>query len=119
MSIPFAKGKDGRRANGGARKNAGRDSDWLKAKCQEQIDKYDLVGFLGKVAGGEDVEQVVTSEGTTLSVPAPVKDRLRAAEMLLDRKFGKVPQDLNHSGNIGGRMIFVRADETESKESNQ
>jgi hypothetical protein len=105
MPKPFVKGEDKRRGHGGARKNAGRDSDWLKAKCQEQIDRYDLMGFLGKVAGGEDVEQVVTSEGTTLYVPAPVKDRLRATEMLLDRKFGKVPQPLEHSGELANHII--------------
>lgn len=95
--------------HGGKRDGAGRNPDWLRAKCDEIIEKYDLMAFLGKVAGGENVEQVVTDQGETLPVPASVKDRLRAAEMLLDRRYGKPTQSLEHSGEINGssRLVFV------------
>lgn len=91
---PFAKGN---KASAGVKKpNSGRDPDWLKAKCHEIIDRLQLVEFLGKVAGGENVEQVVTDQGEALPVPASVKDRLRAVEMLLDRGYGKVSQPLSN-----------------------
>lgn len=115
MPRAFKKGYDARRrTSGGAQPGAGRPPDWLKAKCDKIIDKYDLLGFLGKVAGGESIEQVVTDQGETIRVPAPVKDRLRAAEMLLDRRFGKPTQQVEASGNIGIDIVsFINQAEHE------
>lgn len=74
-------------------KGGGRKPDWLKAKCAKIIEDNALIEFLGDVASGENVEAVVSIDGkNSLKVPAKVKDRLAATEMLLDRGFGKVPQ---------------------------
>jgi hypothetical protein len=74
---------------------SGRTPDWLKARCQEIIDKAQVVEFLGSVVAGEDVEQAVGDQGEAIRLPASVRDRLRAAEILLDRGFGKPNQSLD------------------------
>ncbi len=106
----FAKGHSVKK--GKASPGSGRTPDWLKEKCKQIVDKRKLVEFLGKVAGGENTEQVVTDQGETLSVPAPIKDRIKATEILLDRGFGKVSQPLEHSGEVGGRLLFIHPTES-------
>lgn len=97
--MAFKKGFDANRAKGGAREGAGRPAEWLKQKCQEAGPK--LIEFLIAVANGENMEQVVTSAGETVGVPAAVKDRIKASEIVLERGYGKVTQPLEHSGEIG------------------
>jgi hypothetical protein len=84
-------------AAGVARPNAGRKPDWLKEKCQTIIDREELIDLLGRVARGDDMEQVVTDNGEVLQVPASIKDRLKAIEMLLTRGFGKPDSDVAQS----------------------
>lgn len=88
-------GKGNKASSGIPKPNAGRPPEWLKAKCDEIIDRYSLLDFLGKVAGGENIEQVVTDQGETIHVPASVKDRIKATEMVLDRRFGKPEQHVD------------------------
>lgn len=75
---------------GGPRENAGRPKEWLKEKCRTIVDKKKLVEFLGDVASGKRIEQVVTADGVEIQVPAAIKERLKAVEMLLNRGYGKV-----------------------------
>lgn len=105
--MPFKKGQSGNPKGSKPGSGVGRKPDWLKEKCRKIIGDAKLVEFLGKVAGGANTEQVVTDQGETLSVPAPIKDRLRAVEMLLDRGYGKASQPIEHSGDSGSRLIFV------------
>lgn len=95
--------------HGGKREGAGAKPNWLKEKCQELVESNGLLEFLVQVATGVDVEQAVGSEGEVIRVPASVRDRIKATELLLDRGFGKVPQALEHSGEVGGnqRMVLV------------
>ncbi len=79
-------------AQGISRPNAGRPPDWLKEKCQGIVEKEKLVEFLGDVAKGADIEQVVTENGVTIQIPAPIKERIKAVEILLNRGFGKVDE---------------------------
>lgn len=74
---------------------SGRTPDWLKAKCQEIVDKAKVIEFLADVVNGVDVEQAVGGEGEVIRVPAAVRDRIKAAEILLDRAFGKAGQPLD------------------------
>lgn len=78
----------------GNKGGSGRPPEWLKAKCAKIIDRKKVVEFLGEVVGGEDVETVISfdSKGKKVrtKVPADVRDRIRAAEILLERGFGKV-----------------------------
>lgn len=101
---PFA---NGHRIRAGSKNpNAGRPPDWLKSKCQDLIDKNDLVGFLSNVASGEDMEQVVTDAGEAIRCPASIRDRLRAAEMLLDRGFGKADSKMDLAVTANGPVVI-------------
>lgn len=81
-------------AKGGPRPNSGRPPEWLRAKCQGIVEDKELIAFLGKVADGGDAEQVVTDKGEAIPVPAAIKERLRAIEMLLDRGWGRSMQPM-------------------------
>ena len=61
----------------------GRPPEWLRLKCQNIVDKNELLKVLSDVATGADMEQVVTENGETVSVPAAIKERLKAIEILL------------------------------------
>jgi hypothetical protein len=94
-------------ASGGKREGAGRTPDWLKAECDKILDRCELFKFLGDIIEGKDVEQAVGDQGETISIPPAVRDRLKAAEMLLDRRFGRAQQTIEHSGDIGSRLVFI------------
>lgn len=96
---------DARRGEGGARPGAGRPAEWLKAKCREIVDRDDLIGFLGKVAKGADIDQVVTPMGECLKVPASVKNRIAAATELLDRGYGRPNQTVEININFAAILI--------------
>jgi hypothetical protein len=96
---PFEKGH--RLSRGGARPGAGRPTDSLKAAIEEIGDPLQIIRFYYDVACGADLEQVVTDSGETVRVPAAVKDRLRAGELYLDRRIGKVPQAMEVTGADG------------------
>lgn len=88
-------------APGGARDGSGRPPDWLRQKCQEIIDKKAVLEFLGGVVAGENFEQVVNSDGEVIALPPPLKDRIKASELLLDRGYGKAAQSLALSNPDG------------------
>ena len=93
---------------GKASPGSGRTPDWLRAKCQALIDKNKLIEFLADVGSGEYMENIFDgSTKTGLMRSADAKDRIRAIEILLDRGFGKATQPLEHSGNVGSRLIFI------------
>lgn len=73
----------------------GKDADWLKEKCRELVKRHKIVDFLAQVANGESVEQAVGNQGEVISVPAAVRDRIKATELLLDRGFGKPDQQFD------------------------
>lgn len=104
--MPFQKGH--KLATGGKREGAGRPAEWLKEKCREA--GPNLIKFLIAVANGENMEQVVTGAGETVGVPAAVKDRIKAAEIVLERGYGKVPQGLEHSGEIASKTVWLLPD---------
>lgn len=95
---------------------SGRPPDWLKNACREIVDKRELIRFLGAVASGEKVDVFVSRESDTVCrIPAGIKDRLKAIEMLLDRGWGKPAQPLEHEGTVVGRMVLIFPSETEKK----
>ncbi len=103
--MPFKKGFDPNKGKGGARPGAGRPPDWLKARCQEA--GKGIIEFLIRVASGENMEQVVNEQGETIGVPAAVKDRIKAAEVVLERGFGKVTQPVSGEGEDGAIVFKV------------
>ena len=84
---------------------AGRPSDWLKAKCRRITKKDKLIEFLADVASGKDIEQVVTENGVTIQIPAPIKERIKAVEILLNRGFGKVESDTPEAPKTPGDSV--------------
>lgn len=88
---PFKRGN--KEAVGGAREGAGRPPDWLREECRKHAPN--ILDFLRQVALGEDVEQIVTDKGEILPVPAPVKERIKAGEILLNRGYGMPNQPLS------------------------
>lgn len=109
---PFERNNDA--AKGGARDGAGRPPDWLKEEILKIGDPLEIIRFYHRVATGEDLEQVVTDSGESVSVPASVKDRLRAAELFLDRAIGKVPQGMEVTGANGSAFSAVPTTELAS-----
>ena len=98
-------------AMGGKREGAGRPSDWLKEKCREIVTKHKIIEFLADVATGENVEQAVGNEGEVISVPAAVRDRIKATELLLDRGYGKADQALDittHDENRPSTDVLIQ-----------
>ena len=86
---------------------SGRTPDWLKVEASKIGDPLEVIRFYWNVARGEEMEQVVTDAGESISTPAQVKDRLKAGELYLDRVVGKVTQPMEHSGDIGSRLVFI------------
>jgi len=106
----FEKGKNWTGNKKGCPKGAhhiGRSPDWLKTRCEEIFEKRNLVEFLGQVAGGDEVDFTVTSDGSIVRHAANIKARLQAIEMLKDWRWGKATQDVRHSGEIEHRIINI------------
>lgn len=95
-------------APGGKREGAGRPPDWLKARCKEA--GPEILEFLIQVATGADMEQVVNAAGETIGVPAAVKDRIKAAEVILDRGHGKPNQAMELTGADGAELSSIPPD---------
>lgn len=96
--------------HGGKRDGAGRKPNWLKERCQEIVERDKILEFLASVANGADVEQAVGGEGEVIRVPAAVRDRIKAAELLLDRGFGKAPQSMEVTGADGDPLSGIPTD---------
>jgi hypothetical protein len=103
--MPFERGN--KYAKGGARPGGGRKPEWLTEKCRDIVESRQLVEFLADVAAGEKVETFVTPNGKCVKIPASIKDRREATQILLDRGFGKPAQEMVHSGEVGGRFVLV------------
>lgn len=73
--------------------------------CRAIVEKHKLVEKLGKIANGEDIEQVVTQNGECLKVPASVKNRIAATTELLDRGYGRPNQTIEISVNFAATLI--------------
>jgi hypothetical protein len=84
--------------------------NWLKEKCREIVETNELVEFLGDVATGKNVEQVVTDQGEVIRVPAPVSERRRAIQELMDRGWGKPVQGMEVSGIDGDPLPGISAE---------
>lgn len=103
--MPFQKGN--KVAKGGDRPNSGRPPNWLREKCQKLIEDKKLIDFLADVASGEYMENVFDgSQKQGLMRSADAKDRMKAAEMLMDRAYGKASQTMELTGAGGSKLVF-------------
>ena len=74
------------------------DKKWLSSECKKIIDEKKLIHFLADVASGDFlIEKLCETKGGRFELrpmPAELKDRLRAVEILLDRGYGKALQEI-------------------------
>ena len=106
--MAFKKGHPKYPGTGGKREGSGRKPDWLREKCQKLIEKNNLLDFLCNVATGTSYHQPGGED--SYFGPAPVRDRIRATEMLIDRAYGKVPVPIagqDKDGNIVPVIVNV------------
>lgn len=99
---------------GGKREGAGRKPDWLREKCARLVEEKKIVDFVANVASGQYKQKVLVKQGPQNSflaeVPCDVKDRLKAAEMLWDRGFGKPPQDVQLGLPAAGASYTIKVE---------
>ena len=110
-NVTRSKTRGGRRFEKGNKaaignKGGGRPPEWLIAECKKYVEKREIIKFLADVAGGENVREVQSGDGSeVVGAPAEIRDRLKAAEMLLDRGWGKPDQSMDVSGHIKHDII--------------
>ena len=81
---------------GGMPGNAGggRPKEVWRAKVRTALEEADGVGFLVRVVKGEVLDQDTDKDGNVISAPLKVRDRIIAANILIEQAHGKPPQDL-------------------------
>ena len=63
------------------------------------------------IENGEDTEQIVNGEGETISVPAPVRDQLKAGELVLKLSGALIEEQLNQDQsvkNVNGAITLLK-----------
>ena len=102
---------------GGVRPGSGHPSDEFKRKCRNIIGKPEFLAFLEGVYLGKKVEWKRDQSNKPYCDPATVKDRLKAADMLMDRGFGKPNQEVELGGKDGETLKIEVVNHFEKKES--
>ncbi len=86
---------------GGVPGNAGggRPKEVLRRRCREEIETRGGIEFVGRVMDGTETDAVTLTVGSgkdahteVVQVPAKIRDRLYAFELLADRGYGKPEQ---------------------------
>ncbi len=103
---PFAKGNQLRK--GTKNPNAGRKPDWFKEQMAAIACSPEAVKLVGDVVKGEPVDEfLVLQTGVQVPVKPDADTRLKFLSFASDRGMGKVVQGLEHSGEIGSRLVFI------------
>lgn len=92
----FKSGGDARRNNKGCPKGAhhiGRPADEFRELCGEAFQDVQALALVKSMIAGD--------------MPAKPETRLEAVKTLKEWWLGKEKQELQHSGDIGSRLIFV------------
>ena len=86
---------------GGGPGRGGRPAEAMRRACREAFVEKDGVAFVAAVMSGEVTETVAVTVGSgkdarteLVQVPAKIRDRLYAAELLMEHGHGKAPQEL-------------------------
>lgn len=91
----------------------------LRDKCREQIWKHGGISFVGRVMAGKVKETIPmsvaigggASEIRIVRVPPKIRDRLYAAELLMDRGYGKPDQHMtveDETPRATGEQVMAR-----------
>jgi hypothetical protein len=119
MAVSMAKFQKGHKfAKGGARKGSGRKPNWLKALCEEEMQKNKAQGIrlIGQIARGEAVVEKVMHEAfkiVRIKTAASPGELIQANEFLRDTFQGRPTQavDLGDATSINLFTIVQRAEE--------
>lgn len=110
--MAFKKGN--KEASGGKRAGAGRPSTSLREYAKDLKDKYQLLERMAYIANGGLIPITIKEAGQAFDLPAPPETQIKAAMYVIDRAEGKPKQEIQHGGEVGSRLFFVRADGTET-----
>lgn len=79
---------------GGTNPGSGRPKDVWRARVRGALESADGLGFLVRVVKGEVHEQIVDEDGAVVDVPPKIRDRIVAANILVEQAYGKPPMDV-------------------------
>lgn len=80
---------------GGVPGNAGgRPKEAWRRKVREALEEAGGVQFLVKVVKGEVLDQTEDEDGNVITAPLKVRDRILAANILIEQAHGKPPQEV-------------------------
>ncbi len=79
----------GNPGNGG-----GRPKEVWRRRVREALEQAEGVEFLVRVVKGEVVEKVVDEDGQVVEIPPKLRDRIIAANILIEQAHGKPPQEV-------------------------
>lgn len=97
----------GNRASVG-NKGGGRKPDWFKAKMRELASSQDAVDLVeGAIAGKEIDEFLVLQTGVQVPKKPDLDTRLKYLNYATEHGYGKASQPIEHSGDVGSRLIFI------------
>lgn len=102
----FEKGNQTAKGNKGG---TGRPPDWIRDKIDEIVDWDKKIQFLNNVVDGKPVDRFYSAQGkrTNLLLPAGIRERIRALEILLERRWGKAPQDIKVGADEGVDLVSL------------
>jgi hypothetical protein len=72
----------------------GRPKEVWRQRVRDALERAGGVEFLVKVVKGEVKEQVVNGDGNVVESPPKVRDRIVAANILIEQAYGKAPQEI-------------------------
>jgi hypothetical protein len=100
-------------AKGGKRLNAGRKPDEFKALMAQIASSKEAIELVtGAIEGKEVDEFLVLQTGVQVPVKPDAATRLKFLQYATDHGYGKANQPIEHSGDVGSRLIFVHPEES-------
>lgn len=112
--MPFQKGH--KLAKGGKRTGSGRKPDEFKRIMAELASREDTIAYFNKVLKRADDsdEFLVLQTGVQVPIKVDADTWLKFWKEARDTGFGKATQPIEHSGDVGGRLLFIHPSEGEA-----
>ena len=100
---PFEKGNKIRL--GSKNPNAGRPSSKVKQLAKSRTLR--ILKRLADIADGKDLEQVVNENGESIKIPSPIREQIKAGEVVLKVAGDLGPESQVNIGGEGSRLVFI------------